>query len=62
VNLSAQGFYATPEVGYDFNSNSGRPFNYFSYGVACSEVEVDVLSGMLSQAMTCTPFHCSLEY
>ncbi|KAG5266149.1 hypothetical protein AALO_G00250340 [Alosa alosa] len=45
VNLSANGFYKTPDLGYDFESNSGRPFNYFSYGVACSEVEIDCLTG-----------------
>ncbi|CAL8284972.1 unnamed protein product, partial [Gadus morhua 'NCC'] len=45
VNLSANGFYKTPDLGYDFETNSGRPFNYFSYGVACSEVEVDCLTG-----------------
>jgi len=35
----------TPDLGYDFESNSGRVFNYFSCGVACSEVEVDCLTG-----------------
>ncbi|XP_063040378.1 xanthine dehydrogenase/oxidase [Engraulis encrasicolus] len=45
VNLSANGFYKTPDLGYDFDTNSGRPFNYFSYGVACSEVEIDCLTG-----------------
>ncbi|KAM9820644.1 xanthine dehydrogenase/oxidase [Neosynchiropus ocellatus] len=45
VNLSANGFYKTPDLGYDFESNSGRVFNYFSYGVACSEVEIDCLTG-----------------
>ncbi|XP_061540250.1 xanthine dehydrogenase/oxidase isoform X1 [Phycodurus eques] len=45
VNLSANGFYKTPDLGYDFETNSGRLFNYFSYGVACSEVEVDCLTG-----------------
>ncbi|XP_078138559.1 LOW QUALITY PROTEIN: xanthine dehydrogenase/oxidase, partial [Centroberyx gerrardi] len=45
VNLSANGFYKTPDLGYDFDSNSGRPFNYFCYGTACSEVEVDCLTG-----------------
>uniref|UniRef100_A0A3Q3N181 Xanthine dehydrogenase/oxidase n=1 Tax=Mastacembelus armatus TaxID=205130 RepID=A0A3Q3N181_9TELE len=45
VSLSANGFYKTPDLGYDFESNSGRAFNYFSYGVACSEVEVDCLTG-----------------
>ncbi|KAL6115085.1 xdh [Pungitius sinensis] len=45
VNLSANGFYKTPDLGYDFDSNSGRVFNYFSYGVASSEVEIDCLTG-----------------
>lgn len=45
VNLSANGFYKTPDLGYDFASNSGRVFNYYSYGVSCSEVEVDCLTG-----------------
>uniref|UniRef100_A0A673ZPM5 Xanthine dehydrogenase/oxidase n=1 Tax=Salmo trutta TaxID=8032 RepID=A0A673ZPM5_SALTR len=35
----------TPDLGYDFETNTGRPFNYFSYGVACSEVEIDCLTG-----------------
>lgn len=34
-----------PDVGYSFETNSGNPFNYFSYGVACSEVEIDCLTG-----------------
>uniref|UniRef100_A0A8C1ZSC3 Xanthine dehydrogenase/oxidase n=1 Tax=Cyprinus carpio TaxID=7962 RepID=A0A8C1ZSC3_CYPCA len=38
-------FYRTPDLGYDFETNSGRPFNYFSYGVAVSEVEIDCLTG-----------------
>eukprot|EP00471_Norrisiella_sphaerica_P001901 CAMPEP_0184479358 /NCGR_PEP_ID=MMETSP0113_2-20130426/1113_1 /TAXON_ID=91329 /ORGANISM="Norrisiella sphaerica, Strain BC52" /LENGTH=1363 /DNA_ID=CAMNT_0026857421 /DNA_START=21 /DNA_END=4112 /DNA_ORIENTATION=- len=45
INLSAQGFYKVPDVGYDFKTRSGPGFSYFSYGVACSEVEVDVLTG-----------------
>uniref|UniRef100_A0A3Q2Q717 Xanthine dehydrogenase n=1 Tax=Fundulus heteroclitus TaxID=8078 RepID=A0A3Q2Q717_FUNHE len=45
VNLSANGFYRTPDLGYDFDTNSGRVFNYYSYGVACSEVEIDCLTG-----------------
>ncbi|XP_061897581.1 xanthine dehydrogenase/oxidase isoform X2 [Entelurus aequoreus] len=45
ISLSANGFYKTPDLGYDFETNSGRAFNYFSYGVACSEVEVDCLTG-----------------
>ncbi|XP_005932779.1 xanthine dehydrogenase/oxidase isoform X1 [Haplochromis burtoni] len=45
VSLSANGFYKTPDIGYDFETNSGRAFSYFSYGVACSEVEIDCLTG-----------------
>ncbi|XP_022116184.2 xanthine dehydrogenase [Pieris rapae] len=45
VSLSATGFYATPELGYNFAKNEGRAFNYFTFGAACSEVEIDCLSG-----------------
>ncbi|KAK2531938.1 Xdh [Columba guinea] len=37
VSLSATGFYRIPDLGYDFEKNEGKPFCYFSYGVACSE-------------------------
>uniref|UniRef100_A0AAG5CVM4 Xanthine dehydrogenase n=1 Tax=Anopheles atroparvus TaxID=41427 RepID=A0AAG5CVM4_ANOAO len=45
VSLSAAGFYATPDLGYDFGTNSGKAFNYHTYGAACSEVEIDCLTG-----------------
>uniref|UniRef100_A0A8C0FUH7 Xanthine dehydrogenase n=1 Tax=Bubo bubo TaxID=30461 RepID=A0A8C0FUH7_BUBBB len=45
VSLSATGFYRIPDLGYDFEKNEGKPFCYFSYGVACSEVEIDCLTG-----------------
>ncbi|XP_055644800.1 xanthine dehydrogenase isoform X2 [Toxorhynchites rutilus septentrionalis] len=45
VSLSTTGFYATPNIGYDFATNSGNPFNYFTFGAACSEVEIDCLTG-----------------
>jgi len=45
ISLSSTGFHATPDIGYDFKTNSGMAFNYFTYGVACSEVEVDCLTG-----------------
>ncbi|OAD58082.1 Xanthine dehydrogenase [Eufriesea mexicana] len=38
ISLSATGFYKTPDIGYSFETNTGNPFNYFTYGVACSEV------------------------
>lgn len=45
ISLSATGFYRTPDIGYSFDTNSGEPFNYFTYGVACTEVEIDCLTG-----------------
>lgn len=45
VSLSATGFYRTPDIGYDFATNSGTLFDYFTYGAACSEVIIDCLTG-----------------
>lgn len=45
ISLSATGFYKTPDIGYDFSTNTGMAFNYFTYGVAASEVEIDCLTG-----------------
>ena len=41
VDLGARGFYATPEIGFDWNSGQGSPFRYFTVGCAISEVLVD---------------------
>jgi len=45
VSLSSTGFYKTPEVAWDRIKGQGRPFYYFAYGAAVSEVVVDTLSG-----------------
>ncbi|WVZ57391.1 hypothetical protein U9M48_007782 [Paspalum notatum var. saurae] len=45
VDLSAHGFYATPIVGFDWTAGKGTPFNYFTYGAAFAEVEIDTLTG-----------------
>ncbi|HEX6243718.1 MAG TPA: xanthine dehydrogenase molybdopterin binding subunit [Polyangiales bacterium] len=45
VSLSATGFYRTPKIHYDRASFSGRPFYYYAYGAAISEVIVDTLTG-----------------
>ena len=45
VSLSAAGFYATPKIAYDRATHRGRPFYYFAYGAAASEVIVDTLTG-----------------
>jgi xanthine dehydrogenase large subunit len=45
IQLSATGFYRTPKIHYDRDEARGRPFLYFAYGAAVSEVEVDSLTG-----------------
>lgn len=45
VNLSANGFHKIPDVNYDWDTNSGQLFSYFTMGAAISEVEVDLLTG-----------------
>jgi xanthine dehydrogenase large subunit len=45
VSLSASGFYRTPKIHYDRATMTGRPFYYFAYGAACSEVAIDLLTG-----------------
>jgi len=45
ISLSATGFYATPKIHYDRATHTGRPFYYFAYGAACSEVLIDTLTG-----------------
>lgn len=45
VSLSATGYYKTPKINYDHATLSGRPFFYFAYGAAVTEVVVDKLTG-----------------
>ena len=45
VQLWSDGFYATPGLSWDRQTMQGRPFFYFAYGAAVSEVLVDTLSG-----------------
>ncbi|MSU91147.1 xanthine dehydrogenase molybdopterin binding subunit [Rhodobacteraceae bacterium 2CG4] len=45
VSLSATGFYATPKVVWDRRAGKGRPFYYFAYGAAVTEVAIDTLTG-----------------
>ncbi|MFN0193421.1 MAG: xanthine dehydrogenase molybdopterin binding subunit [Aestuariivirga sp.] len=45
ISLSSTGFYATPKVVWDRPKAKGRPFFYFAYGAACSEVTIDTLTG-----------------
>ena len=45
ISLSSSGFYATPKIHFDKKNFKGRPFLYFCYGAAVSEVIIDVLTG-----------------
>jgi xanthine dehydrogenase large subunit len=45
VPLFAQGFYSTPGIQYDPATLTGKPFHYFAWGAAVSEVEIDVFTG-----------------
>jgi xanthine dehydrogenase large subunit len=45
VSLSATGFYKTPDIKWDRIAGKGRPFFYFAYGAAVTEVAVDTLTG-----------------
>ena len=45
ISLSATGFYKTPKLAWDRIKGTGRPFFYFAYGVAATEVVIDTLTG-----------------
>ena len=45
IHLSEASHYKTPKVVWDRPSAVGRPFYYFAYGAACSEVLIDTLTG-----------------
>ncbi|WP_224826055.1 xanthine dehydrogenase molybdopterin binding subunit [Cognatishimia sp. MH4019] len=45
IHLSAAGFYKTPKIHWDRDKGTGRPFYYYAYGAAVSEVSIDTLTG-----------------
>ena len=45
ISLSSTGFYKTPKIVWDRIKGEGRPFFYFAYGGAVTEVVVDTLTG-----------------
>ena len=45
IQLWSDGFYRTPKIHYDKVTMLGRPFYYFAYGAACTEVAIDTLTG-----------------
>ncbi|MFM2136260.1 MAG: hypothetical protein RL021_1660, partial [Bacteroidota bacterium] len=52
ISLSAAGFYKTPDIGWDKIQGKGRPFNYYAFGMAASEVELDILTGHVRHLRT----------
>jgi xanthine dehydrogenase large subunit len=45
IQLWDSGFYRTPKIHFDPLSKLGRPFYYFAYGAAATEVAIDTLTG-----------------
>jgi xanthine dehydrogenase large subunit len=45
ISLSSSGFYSTPKIYFNKKTFSGRPFLYFCYGAAVTEVTIDTLTG-----------------
>ena len=45
ISLSATGYYKTPDLDWDRIKGTGRPFFYFAYGAAVTEVVIDMLTG-----------------
>jgi xanthine dehydrogenase large subunit len=43
--LFAQGYYRTPGILFDPKVGHGKPFHYFAYGAAVTEVEIDGFTG-----------------
>ena len=43
--MSSSGFYSTPKIKFNKKKFTGRPFYYFCYGAAVSEVTIDTLTG-----------------
>ena len=45
VSLSATGFYRTPDIHFDRDKGKGKPFHYYAFGMAVTEVLLDTLTG-----------------
>jgi xanthine dehydrogenase molybdopterin binding subunit len=45
TSLSATGFYKTPEIHFDRDKGIGKPYHYFAFGMAVTEVTLDILTG-----------------
>ncbi len=52
VSLGGYGFFKTENIGFDKEKGKGKPFHYFTNGVAATEVEIDLLTGELKVLRT----------
>ncbi len=52
ISLSATGFYKTPGIYCDKEKGKGKPFHYFAFGMAVSEIELDILTGYVKVLRT----------
>ncbi|MCD4789484.1 MAG: molybdopterin-dependent oxidoreductase, partial [Bacteroidales bacterium] len=52
TSLSATGFYKTPDIHFNKEEGKGKPFHYYAFGMAVSEVLVDTLTGYVKLLRT----------
>jgi xanthine dehydrogenase large subunit len=45
IPLFAHGYYRTPEIHFDPQTATGKPFHYYAFAAAVSEVEIDGFTG-----------------
>lgn len=45
IDLSAHGFYITPDIGMNWDTGKGNAFSYFTFGAAFAMAEIDSLTG-----------------
>lgn len=52
ISLSATGYYKTPDIHYDRINEKGKPFAYYAFGMAVSEIKLDILTGEVNVLQT----------
>jgi xanthine dehydrogenase large subunit len=45
INLGERGFFATPDIDFDWQTGKGTPFRYYTTGAAAAEVLIDAFTG-----------------
>ncbi|SVD55955.1 uncharacterized protein METZ01_LOCUS408809, partial [marine metagenome] len=52
ISLSATGYYRTPGIHFDRDKGIGKPYYYFSFGMAVTEILLDTLTGHFTNVRT----------